>query len=73
MTAIWTDAEVGAPFVEVMIDSLALADPRPYTYAVPDAWRGKLRPGMAVLVPFGPRRGVAGYITALSTEPPDDH
>jgi primosomal protein N' (replication factor Y) len=60
-------------YVEVMIDSLALADPRPYTYEVPAAWRDRVRPGMAVLVPFGPRRGVAGYVTALAGHPPEDH
>jgi primosomal protein N' (replication factor Y) len=65
--------EDGAPFVEVLIDSLTLANPKPYTYAVPFGWRGKLLPGMAVLVPFGPRRGVAGYITGLTWEVPDDH
>lgn len=67
------DAEIGAPFCEVLIDGLSLADPRPYTYAVPDAWRARVKPGTAVLVPFGPRRGVAGYVTALSWEAPDDH
>ncbi|MFP5502331.1 MAG: primosomal protein N' [Candidatus Sericytochromatia bacterium] len=67
------DPAAGAPYAEVMIDAITLVDPRPYTYAVPAAWRGKLLPGQAVLVPFGPKRGVAGYVTALSLEPPGDH
>ncbi|HEY9723942.1 MAG TPA: primosomal protein N' [Oscillatoriaceae cyanobacterium] len=62
-----------APFAEVMIDAITLADPRPYTYKVPEPWRGRLLPGMAVLVPFGPKRGVAGYVTALCDTPPEDH
>lgn len=67
------DPEAGAPYVEVMIDAITLADPRPYTYKVPLAWRGRMLPGMAVLVPFGPKRGVAGYVTALSDQAPGDH
>ena len=63
----------GTRYAEVLIDGLALADPRPYTYIVPEAWRGRLRPGQPVLVPFGPKRGVGGYVVALTDEPPDDH
>jgi primosomal protein N' (replication factor Y) len=64
---------VGGKYAEVLIDGLALADPRPYTYVVPESWLGRLRPGQPVLVPFGPKRGVGGYVVALTDEPPDDH
>jgi primosomal protein N' (replication factor Y) len=63
----------GAPYVEVVIDAITLANSRPFTYRVPDAWRGKLLPGMAVLVPFGYKFGVAGYISALSHKAPTDY
>ncbi len=72
MSTLSTSA-AGPAYAEVLIDGLALADPRPYTYVVPDAWRGRLRPGQPVLVPFGPKRGVGGYVVALTDHPPDDH
>ncbi|MEB3328618.1 MAG: primosomal protein N' [Candidatus Sericytochromatia bacterium] len=54
-----------APYADVLIDGLHLAEPRPYTYGVPPAWRGKLRPGTPVLAPFGTQDAVAGYVVAL--------
>lgn len=67
------DGAMDAPYAEVLIDGITLADPRPYTYSIPDAWRGRLRPGQAVLVPFGPKRGMGGYVVGLVYDAPDDH
>jgi primosomal protein N' (replication factor Y) len=55
----------GFAFAQVVIDSIPLSQVRTYTYRVPADWLGRLRPGMAVLVPLGPRNLVAGYIAEL--------
>ncbi|MEB3198288.1 MAG: primosomal protein N' [Candidatus Sericytochromatia bacterium] len=59
-----------ARFADVWIDGVTLADPRPYTYAIPEAWIGRLRPGTPVIVPFGSQRHVGGYIVALHDAAP---
>lgn len=41
-----------------------------FTYAVPEAFRDKARPGARVLAPLGPRRQ-HGFIVAVTPEPPD--
>jgi primosomal protein N' (replication factor Y) len=40
-----------------------------FTYAVPEAFRDKARPGARVLAPLGPRRQ-NGFIVAVTSEPP---
>ncbi|MEB3224017.1 MAG: primosomal protein N' [Candidatus Sericytochromatia bacterium] len=61
----------GAAFADVVIDGLNLAEQRPYTYRVPEAWRGKLTPGTPVLAPFGAQGPVAGYVVALRDVAPE--
>ncbi len=38
----------------------------PYTYIIPDKFRGDIQPGMRVLAGFGPRKST-GFVVALST------
>jgi primosomal protein N' (replication factor Y) len=61
-----------AAYADVLIDGLQLAEPRPYTYRIPPAWRGRLRPGSPVLAPFGTQGAVAGYVVALRDAAPPD-
>lgn len=58
-------------FVEVLIDSIPLADPKPYTYCVPPEYEDMVAPGTAVAVPFGGKRKVAGYVVAAHDRDPE--
>lgn len=55
---------------EVVIDSIPLAEPKPYTYRIPPELDGKVVPGSVVLVPFGNRMGIGGVVTALTESLP---
>lgn len=59
-----------ALYVDVWIDSIPIASPRPYTYRVPPALSERLRLGVTVLVPFGPRPKVSGYVVAYPSVAP---
>jgi primosomal protein N' (replication factor Y) len=41
---------------------------RPFTYAVPERWRGEVRPGVRVAVPFGGRDS-AGWVLDVTAAP----
>lgn len=58
-------------FVEVLIDSIPLADPKPYTYRVPPELEDAVAMGCAVAVPFGGKRKVAGFVVACHDREPD--
>ncbi|MNR80451.1 Primosomal protein N' [compost metagenome] len=57
--------------VEVLIDSIPLADPKPYTYRVPPELEDAVAMGTAVAVPFGGRRKVAGFVVACHDRVPE--
>ncbi|HEY9898430.1 MAG TPA: primosomal protein N' [Pantanalinema sp.] len=58
-------------YADVLIDSIPLAQQRPYTYRVPGAMRERVRVGSAVVVPFGPRQRVSGYVVAYPARAPE--
>jgi primosomal protein N' (replication factor Y) len=58
-------------FVEVLIDSIPLADPKPFTYRVPPEFEDAVATGTAVAVPFGGRRQVAGFVVACHDQEPE--
>lgn len=63
----------GAPeplYADVLIDSVPVAQQRPYTYRVPEALRERVAIGSAVVVPFGARARASGYVVALPAQPP---
>ena len=42
---------------------------RAFSYEIPEPWRGAVRPGRRVLVPFG-KRLLAGYVVEVTSAPP---
>ena len=53
-------------YAEVIVDiSLEKLD-RTFTYRVPEALRGQVRPGTMVTIPFGNGKSRRGYVIALS-------
>lgn len=58
-------------FVEVLIDSIPLADPKPYTYRVPPEFEDAVTVGTAVAVPFGGRKRVGGFVVACHDRDPE--
>ncbi len=64
MTEESPETGLAAPYVKVALD---LPLERLYTYAVPSALRGGLRPGVRVEVPFGAgNRAMVGYVAELA-------
>ncbi len=64
----------GAPeplYADVLIDSLPVAQQRPYTYRVPLALQERVGIGSAVVVPFGARARASGYVVGLPAKAPD--
>ncbi len=60
---------VGRTIAKVAVAKAVYAIDRPYDYLVPQELEGRLRPGMRVLVPFGPgNRGSDGIVLSLSAE-----
>ncbi|HEY9857013.1 MAG TPA: hypothetical protein V6D05_14820, partial [Stenomitos sp.] len=57
-------------FADVLIDSLPVAQQRPYTYRVPPSLRDRIGIGSAVVVPFGARARASGYVVALPAKEP---
>lgn len=51
----------------IVVDVPARALSEPFDYAIPQALRGRVRIGVPVAVPFGPRR-VVGYVVELADE-----
>lgn len=51
-------------FASVIVDVKAMQTDRAFDYLIPEKWTGFIKPGMRVIVPFGPR-AVQGFVTAL--------
>ena len=49
--------------------SLPVPMDQPFTYALPETLRHRVRPGSRVLVPFGPRR-LTGVVVNCHDQPP---
>ncbi|MGX9289703.1 primosomal protein N' [Bacillus sp. A015] len=49
---------------EVIVDVTTKAIDRPFDYRVPDRFKGLVKPGMRVVVPFGPRK-IQGFVTKV--------
>ncbi len=52
------------PYAEVIIDMVSNAVDRPFHYSIPPHLQGRLKAGMQVMVPLGPRR-CRGYVLRL--------
>ncbi|MGR3206448.1 primosomal protein N' [Bacillus glycinifermentans] len=48
-------------FAEVIVDVTTKNIDRPFDYRIPDKWRGMIKKGMRVVVPFGPRK-IQGFV-----------
>ncbi|KKB75654.1 MULTISPECIES: primosomal protein N' [Bacillus] len=48
-------------FAEVIVDVNTKNIDRPFDYRIPDKWRGMIKKGMRVVVPFGPRK-IQGFV-----------
>ncbi|MFS0656075.1 primosomal protein N' [Bacillus sp. 179-C3.3 HS] len=51
-------------FAEVIVDVTTKAIDRPFDYRVPDRFKDLVKPGMRVVVPFGPRK-IQGFVTKV--------
>lgn len=51
----------------VIVDVPAKQTDKPFDYLIPETWRGTIKPGMRVVVPFGPRK-IQGFVTELKDE-----
>ncbi|MFJ5963441.1 primosomal protein N' [Bacillus sp. NPDC093026] len=51
-------------FAEVIVDVTTKAIDRPFDYRVPDRFKGMIKAGMRVVVPFGPRK-IQGFVTRV--------
>lgn len=51
----------------VIVDVPAKQTDKPFDYLIPDKWSEVIKPGVRVVVPFGPRK-VQGFVVALKTE-----
>lgn len=51
----------------VIVDVPAKQTDKPFDYMIPENWRGTIKPGMRVVVPFGPRK-IQGFVTELKDE-----
>ncbi|RUQ30621.1 primosomal protein N' [Peribacillus cavernae] len=51
----------------VIVDVPAKQTDREFDYSIPDKWINVVKPGMRVIVPFGPRM-VQGFVTGLKNE-----
>ncbi|MCY7579646.1 primosomal protein N' [Bacillus altitudinis] len=52
---------------EVIVDVTTKAIDRPFDYHVPDRFKGLVKAGMRVVVPFGPRK-IQGFVTKIKEE-----
>ena len=54
------------PYADVIVDISHESVDRPFTYRIPERLKGKLEPGMSVLIPFGKGGGLRqGYVVAF--------
>ncbi|PLR69701.1 primosomal protein N' [Bacillus sp. UMB0893] len=54
-------------FASVIVDVKAMQTDRAFDYRIPDKWTGFIKPGMRVIVPFGPRK-VQGFVIGLKND-----
>ncbi|WP_243289923.1 primosomal protein N' [Bacillus sp. FJAT-47783] len=55
-------------YASVIVDVPAMQTDRSFDYEIPEQWHGAVKPGMRVIVPFGPRK-LQGFVTALKASP----
>ncbi|MEH7415451.1 primosomal protein N' [Neobacillus drentensis] len=51
----------------VIVDVPTKQTDRAFDYLIPEQWSGTIKPGMRVIVPFGPRQ-IQGFVVGLKTE-----
>ncbi|SMS14456.1 primosomal protein N' [Levilactobacillus zymae] len=56
-----------AQIAQVIVDVPTMQTNEPYSYAIPDALRDQLQPGMRVTVPFG-HRVVSGFVVGITDD-----
>ncbi|MEC2074637.1 primosomal protein N' [Metabacillus fastidiosus] len=54
-------------FASVIVDVAAMQTDREFDYKIPDKWQDAVKPGMRVIVPFGPRK-VQGFVTKVKND-----
>lgn len=54
-------------YAKVIVDVQSTSTAKSYDYAIPKQWQQMVRPGMRVIVPFGPRK-VQGFVVGISDE-----
>ncbi|MRX73349.1 primosomal protein N' [Bacillus lacus] len=54
-------------FASVIVDVPAKQTDKPFDYEIPAAWKNLIKPGMRVVVPFGPRK-VQGFVIDIKEE-----
>lgn len=54
-------------FASIIVDVAAMQTDREFDYKIPEKWQGVVKPGMRVIVPFGPRK-VQGFVTKVKNE-----
>ncbi|MGG3800194.1 primosomal protein N' [Metabacillus fastidiosus] len=54
-------------FASVIVDVAAMQTDREFDYKIPEKWQDAVKPGMRVIVPFGPRK-VQGFITKVKND-----
>jgi primosomal protein N' (replication factor Y) len=69
MGALFTDGTI-TRFVEII---LPVPIPKLFTYRVPVPLADKVRPGLRVIVPFGPKKILTGVIAHVHETPPRDY
>jgi primosomal protein N' (replication factor Y) len=55
-------------YAEVNVDIPSYSIDKPFHYIIPDKFKGIIKPGMRVIVPFGPRK-VEGYVLGFVDAP----
>jgi primosomal protein N' (replication factor Y) (superfamily II helicase) len=51
----------------VIVDVPAKQTDRPFDYLIPEKWKDIIKPGIRVIVPFGPRK-IQGFVTEIKEE-----
>ncbi|MED4532594.1 primosomal protein N' [Metabacillus fastidiosus] len=54
-------------FASVIVDVAAMQTDREFDYKIPEQWQDAVKPGMRVIVPFGPRK-VQGFVTKVKND-----
>lgn len=59
-----TERDVFMNFAEVIVDVTTKNIDRPFDYRIPDKFKGMIKKGMRVIVPFGARK-IQGFVTSV--------